>query len=57
MKKGQLVKMLDLYDDEDEVILYVVGMTTEMSWEAELDLEEDTVDKHNGRIRISFGNF
>ena len=51
---GELIDQLRGFNLEDEVILYYIGFTTEDSYEVDLDLGGETVDKFNGKVRIAF---
>ncbi len=54
---GDLIAKLEQFDLEDEVVLYAVGFTSKDSYPVTLDLAENTVDKFDGVVRISFTNF
>lgn len=51
---SELIDQLKKFNSEDEVVLYSVGFTGQDSFEIELNLEAETVDKFEDRVRISF---
>tara|TARA_R110000772_G_C13310268_1_gene440035 strand:+ start:313 stop:684 length:372 start_codon:yes stop_codon:yes gene_type:complete len=50
----QLIEQLQRFDGDKPVNISAVGFNTTDSWDAPLQLEEDTVDEHNNIIRINF---
>jgi hypothetical protein len=52
-----LIEQLSKFDENKEVQISAVGLSSSDSWSAPLQLEDDTVDEFNGIVRINFSLF
>lgn len=50
----ELIEQLKLVDQDKEVYVGGVGVSSKDSWDAPLTLQEFTVDEWNGYVRINF---
>lgn len=50
----ELIEQLSKFDKTKKVVVSHVGISKFDSWDANLELEEDTVDEHENIVRINF---